>query len=92
MIRVSENYKKAFVELEAVLKCLNYDDYNKIPKNLINEIEQNKDKEYKYEYNENLKYYKWNFLPETKALLYNIFKNYLASEKQIEDLRKKEKV
>ena len=27
MIRVSENYKKAFVELEAVLKCLNYDDY-----------------------------------------------------------------
>lgn len=90
MIKVSENYKKAFVELEAVLKCLNYDDYNKIPKNLINEIEQNKDKEYKYEYNENLEYYKWNFLPETKALLYNIFKNYLASEKQIEDLRKKE--
>ena len=90
MIRVSENYKKAFVELEAVLKCLNYDDYNKIPKNLINEIEQNKDKEYKYEYNETLEYYKWNFLPETKVLLYNIFKNYLASEKQIEDLRKKE--
>ena len=90
MIKVSENYKKAFVELEAVLKCLNYDDYNKIPKNLINEIEQNKDKEYKYEYNENLEYYKWNFLPETKALLYNIFKNYLATEKQIEDLRRKE--
>ena len=90
MIKVSENYKKAFVELEAVLKCLNYDDYNKIPKNLINEIEQNKDKEYKYEYNETLEYYKWNFMPETKALLYNIFKNYLATEKQIEDLRRKE--
>ena len=90
MIKVSENYKKAFVELEAVLKCLNYDDYNKIPKNLINEIEQNKDKEYKYEYNETLEYYKWNFMPETKALLYNIFKNYLATEKQMEDLRKKE--
>ena len=90
MIKVSENYKKAFVELEAVLKCLNYDDYNKIPKNLINEIEQNKDKEYKYEYNETLEYYKWNFIPETKALLYNIFKNYLATEKQIEDLRRKE--
>ena len=90
MIKVSENYKKAFVELEAVLKCLNYDDYNKIPKNLINEIEQKKDKEYKYEYNETLEYYKWNFMPETKALLYNIFKNYLATEKQIEDLRRKE--
>ena len=90
MIKVSENYKKAFVELEAVLKCLNYDDYNKIPKNLINEIEQNKDKEYKYEYNETLEYYKWNFLAETKVLLYNIFKNYLATEKQMEDLRKKE--
>ena len=90
MIKVSENYKKAFVELEAVLKCLNYDDYNKIPKNLINEIEQNKDKEYKYEYNETLEYYKWNFMPETKALLYNIFKNYLATEKQMKDLRKKE--
>ena len=76
MIKVSENYKKAFVELEAVLKCLNYDDYNKIPKNLINEIEQNKDKEYKYEYNETLEYYKWNFMPETKALLYNIFKKF----------------
>ena len=90
MIRVSVNYRKAFVEIEAVLKCLNYDDYNKIPKNLINEIEQNKDKEYKYEYNETLEYYKWNFMPETKALLYNIFKNYLATEKQMEDLRKKE--
>lgn len=92
MIRILENYKKAFVEVEAVLKCLNYDDYNKIPKNLINEIEKNEDEEYNYEYNENLEYYKWDFMPETKALLYNIFKNYLATEKQIEFLREKERL
>lgn len=91
MVIISENYKKAFVEVEAVINCLNDNDYNKIPQNLKNEIILNKDKKYNYEYDENLEYYKWNFMPETKAILYNIFKNYLATEKQIEFLRKKER-
>lgn len=38
MIKISENYQKAFVEVSAVLKCLNYDDYCKIPENVVNDF------------------------------------------------------
>lgn len=75
-----DNYRKALVEVEAALKCLNNDDYKKIPQELIKSIEDNKDKNYIYEYDENLDYKYWNFMNESKAVLYNIFKDYLATE------------
>lgn len=86
----SNNYKKALVEVEAVLKCLNYDDYKKIPQNIINAIEDNKDENYIYKYDENLEYKDWNLMPETKAILYNIFKQYLATKEQKEYFKEKE--
>ena len=92
------NYKKALVEVDAVLSCLDYHEYKKIPTNIINAIENNKDEEYMYEYDEELEYEDWSLMPETKAILYNIFKQYLATEEQrkylqynSENLFKKEK-
>ena len=76
------NYKKALVEVDAVLSCLDYNEYKKIPTNIINAIENNKDEEYMYEYDEELEYEDWSLMPETKAILYNIFKQYLATEEE----------
>lgn len=76
------NYRKALVEVEAVINSLNEDEYKKIPQNLINQINENKDNNYIYEYNKELSLDDWIFMPETKALLYNILKRYLFTDKQ----------
>ena len=86
------NYKKALVEVDAVLSCLDYNEYKKIPTNIIDAIENNKDEEYTYDYDEELEYEDWSLMPETKAILYNIFKKYLATEEQrkcITEIRRK---
>ena len=85
------NYKNALVEVEAVLNCIETEVYNKIPKDIINAIEKNKNKDYKYYYNEKLDYEKWNLSNEAKALLYNIYKDYIATEKEKDYFKKREK-
>lgn len=86
------NYKKALVEVDAVLSCLDYNEYKKIPANIIDAIENNKDEEYTYDYDEELEYEDWSLMPETKAILYNIFKKYLATEEQRKYLQQKERM
>ena len=86
------NYKKALVEVNAVLSCLDYNEYKKIPANIIDAIENNKDEEYMYDYDEELEYEDWSLMPETKAILYNIFKKYLATEEQRKYLQQKERL
>lgn len=86
------NYKKALVEVDAVLSCLDYNEYKKIPANIIDAIENNKDEEYMYDYDEELEYENWSLMPETKAILYNIFKKYLATEEQRKYLQQKERL
>ena len=86
------NYKKALVEVDAVLSCLDYNEYKKIPTNIIDAIENNKDEEYTYDYDEELEYEDWSLMPETKAILYNIFKKYLATEEQRKYLKQKERL
>ena len=86
------NYKKALVEVDAVLSCLDYNEYKKIPANIINAIENNKDEEYTYDYDEEIEYEEWLLMPETKAILYNIFKKYLATEEQRKYLQQKERL
>ena len=39
-------YQKAFTEVYEILNYLNEDDYYKIPKNIINALEENRDTEY----------------------------------------------
>lgn len=89
-IKISD-YRNALVEVEAVLNCLKVEDYCKIPKEVIETINMNKNEDYLYEYDDNLDYEYWNLMPETKALLYNLFKNYLATEEQKHFFIEKEK-
>ena len=91
MSNISNEYKKAFVEVQAVLNCLDEEDYNKIPQNVIDALEENKDKEYIYKYDKNLEYDKWELTNETKAILYNIVKDYLLTNEQKEYFDEKER-
>lgn len=86
------NYKNALVEVETVLDYLEYEEYIKIPQSIIDAIKANKNEEYIFEYDEELDYANWNLMPETKALLYNIFKQYLATNEQLKYFREKERI
>ena len=91
MNRITNNYRMALVEVETVLSCLELESYNKIPQNVIKAIEKNKDESYHFEYDKNIEYEEWNLMDETRALLYNIFKKYLATDEEKEYFTQKEK-
>ena len=86
------NYRKALVELEAVINTLDENEYKKIPQKLIHAISENKDENYVYQYNKDLRYEEWSFMPETKDLLYNILKKYLLTEEEKQHLKEKERL
>lgn len=86
------NYKNALVEVEAVLECLEYEDYCKIPAKIMEAISMNKNEDYIFEYDDTLAFKDWNLMSETKAILYNLFKKYLATNEQKEYFIEKEKL
>ena len=72
-------YKKAFTEVYEILNYLDKDDYNKIPKNIINALKENRDSEYNFFVDESIPFYEQNLLEETKAILFNVYRDYLAN-------------
>ena len=85
---VTNNYKNAYKEVYIILSYLEDDDYNKIPEEVINAIKANMNEEYEYEMNEEVDIYKQEMLPETKATLFNIFRDYLATQEQKDKILK----
>ena len=80
------SYNNACTEVSVILNHLNKDEYNKIPPELIEAIEQNKNNEYEFKFDENTELHKQTLLIETRAILYNIFRDYLATQKQKEKI------
>lgn len=79
---IISNYKKAFSEVYEILKLLDKEEYKKIPQNVINVIETNRDHDYNYHINNEIELCKQPMLTETKAILYNIFRDYLSTQSQ----------
>lgn len=79
---VATNYKNAFKEVYVILDSLVEEDYKKIPPELIETIYQNMNQDYKYELDEEQELSTQKMLPETKAILFNIFRDYLSTEEQ----------
>lgn len=102
MIRAMD--KKAFKEVYVILEYLEDEDFEKIPLDVIEAIENNMDTEYEYEMNEDIDLASQETLPETRAILYNLFRDYLCEpwqktkiirmqneERQKNELKKQEK-
>lgn len=79
-------YANTFKEASVILEYLAEEDYEKIPKELINVINENKNDAYEYEMNDELDLDEQPMLPETKALLFNIFRDYLSTPEQKEKI------
>ncbi len=80
-------YANAYTEVYEILNCLNKEEYLKIPKELIEVFEENRNLDYEYEVNEEQDLMKQPMLNETKAILLNIFRDYLATPEQSQKIK-----
>ena len=76
------NRKNAYTEVYTILQDLEEEEYKKIPPEIIETIKANRNEEYRYELNEELELKDHPMLPETKAILFNLFRDYLATPEQ----------
>lgn len=81
-------YKDAYTEVYEILEQLDEEEYNKIPSNVITAIRENRNTEYEFEVDEELELKEQELLPETKAILFNIFRDYLSTPEQKEKIIK----
>ncbi len=76
------DYKNAYTEVYTILQELNEEEYSKIPLEVIEAIKNNRNEEYEFELDENVELREQLLLPETKAILFNLFRDYLSTPKQ----------
>ena len=76
------NRNNAYTEVYTILQHLNEEEYNKIPPEIVDAIRLNRNVEYEYTLNNELNLEKQEMLPETKAILFNLFRDYLATPEQ----------
>ena len=76
------NRNNAYTEVYTILQHLNEEEYNKIPPEIVDAIRLNRNVEYEYTLNNELDLQKQPMLPETKAILFNLFRDYLATPEQ----------
>lgn len=81
-MKITSNYKNAFAEVYEILRLLDKEEYKKIPQNVINVIETNRNCEYSHHISNEIELCKQPMLTETKAILYNIFRDYLSTQNQ----------
>ena len=82
------NRRDAYKEVYIVLQDLNEEDYNRIPPEIIETIKENSNEEYEFVLNDELELKEQLLLPETKAILFNLFRDYLATPVQKEKILK----
>ena len=76
------NRKNAYAEVYTILQDLNEEEYNKIPPEVVEAIKVNRNEEYEYELDDELELKDQPMLSETKAILFNLFRDYLATPEQ----------
>ena len=82
------NRRNAYTEVYTILQDLDEEEYKKIPPEVIKAIEENRNLEYDFELDENLELKEQILLPQTKAILFNLFRDYLATLEQKEKIIK----
>ena len=80
------NRKNAYTEVYTILQELNEEEYKKIPLEVIDAIRLNRNEEYFYELDDEIELKDQSMLQETKAILFNLFRDYLATQEQREKI------
>lgn len=77
-----KEYNKKLVEVDEILKHLSQENYNKIPEEIKVAIAENRDKEYKWTYDDTKKLKEQDVSDDTIAILSYINMEYLLDEEQ----------
>ena len=86
------NRRNAYTEVYTILQDLDVEEYKKIPPEVIKAIEENRNLEYDFELDDDLNLKEQTLLPQTKAILFNLFRDYLATPEQKEKIIKMQNV
>lgn len=86
-----ENYSKAYIEILKIIEFLPDSEYQKIPQKLIDEFNENSDKEYIFDIKSEEDFEKKELLKETEYIMYVLYRNYLSDEEEREQLIQLEK-
>lgn len=84
MIKVytKEDYAKSYTEIIEILKYFSKEDLSKIPKQIIEKYINDRDKDYKFLYDENLKLEEQNISKLTIILFANLYIEYFLDENE----------
>lgn len=77
-----DNRRNAYTEVYAILQDLDEEEYKKIPPEVIKAIRENRNLEYDFELDDDLELKEQTLFPQTKAILFNLFRDYLATPEQ----------
>ena len=78
------NYSNAYAEVYTILEYLDEEEKNKIPQKILDAIEQSRNSEYIFDLEDDIELQEQILLPETRAILFNLFRDYLAEPWQKE--------
>lgn len=81
-------YSKAYTEVLEIIKYFPKEEYNKIPKDKIEYYKNNMDIDYDFHIDPSIELEKQNISKEANAILVTIFRDYFATDKQKETLKK----
>ena len=84
-------YKRAYKELNEIFKTFSEDELKKIPSTFIANVQKEMDNDYKFELDKNKDLVHQELMPETKALIVQIYSKYLAPENEKEMWEKYDK-
>lgn len=79
---VKTNYANAYKEVLVVITHLVKEDYEKIPKEYIEFLETNANKDYDFKYDNSKAFDEQELLDDTKYILFGLFEKFGATEKQ----------
>ncbi len=89
---IDENYMNVCSEVLAILDKLKIEDYEKIPKSLIEGFEKNKNPDYTFEYDYSKRLVDQKTDDLTKGIISNLFRDYIASGEEREAINKEEQI
>lgn len=81
-------YRKAYKELYKVIEILSQNEKNKIPNNIIENIKRKMDVTYEFYIDKRKTLLEQNLMPETQALIIELYQKYLSPEEEKEKWKK----
>ena len=72
-------YRNALAEVYEILQYLDDESFKKIPNEILEGIDKNRNKDYEYFLNESLPFAEQEMLDESRAILFNLYRDYLTT-------------